>query len=123
MSTLLAATLIASGLATSYSDGVMAEVVANRIAWNQLPPDTDAAQGVALLTCDRLGERVWITTPTRILPAVVTDCAQAGHRAELVERGWAVDLSAELAAELGAVLAPLAGVQVWDGFPMRMVWR
>ena len=118
MSKLVAATLIVSGLATRYSPDLMDQVVANRVRWGQLEPGTDPARCVALLDCS-LGNEVWLEMPGgRIAgPFVVADCAQENHRTGLIASGWAVDLSYELAMELGVMDRPLAGVKVWDGDP------
>lgn len=119
MSVVLAATLIASGLATRYDPGVMDEVVYNRVQWGQVDADTPHLGYVALLGCDRLGEQVWLEHPDgRVIgPAVVADCAARRDRARLVQLGFAVDLSWELAQVLGVVDAPVVGFKVWDREP------
>ena len=119
MAQLAIAAMIASGLATRYDPGVMDQVVENRVDWGQVDPSLLALGYVALLDCERIGEPVWLEHPDgRVVgPVVVADCAQEEHREELIGRGFAVDLSYELAVELGAVEAPVMGMKVWDGRP------
>lgn len=112
MTTVMTATLIAAGLATSYADGVMDEVVANRVRWGQVQPGD--FEYVALLDCGRIGEVVWLEACNgALVPVMVADCARRQDRAALVERGFAVDLSYELAERFDAVDRPRGGFRVW----------
>ena len=118
--TLVLAVLLASGEATRYDPGVMEQVVENRMGWGQVASGTDPARSIALLDCDRIGETVWLEAGGRLVgPLTVADCAQRGHRADLEERGWAIDVSYELGVELGMEFDDLEGVRVWDGVPRR----
>ena len=116
---LVAAAVIASGVATRYAPGVMDEVVQNRARWGHIDPAVPVKGYVALLDCDRLGELVWLGAPDgRVVgPVMVADCAKAHHREGLAGRGFAVDLSWELAVELGVIGAPVGGFTVWDAPP------
>jgi len=107
----VAAVIIASGIATRYDPDVMDAVVENRIGWGQVDGSLDVAGYVALLDCDRIGEMVWIQAPDgRVVgPVLVADCAKGHHRDGLADRGFAIDLSWELAQELGVVDAPVNG--------------
>ena len=122
MANVAAAVIIASGIATRFDPLVMDEVVQNRARWGQIDPGVPVKGYVALLDCERLGQLVWIQAPDgRVVgPVMVADCAQGIHRDGLVDRGFAVDLSWELAQELGVVDAPRGGFVVWDGDP---TWR
>lgn len=120
MSTIVAATLIASGMATRYAPDIMQTVVANRIMWGHLPADTDPAECVALLDCQRVGNFVWLELDGRVHgPFTVADCAAKQDIARLAHLRFAVDLSWELAQELGVVDRPRHGVKVWDRNPAR----
>ena len=128
MSELAAAVLIASGMATRYSPETMDQVYQNRLRWGHVQPCSECVGRVALLDCSRLGQRVWLELPTGAIigPVLVADCAASHHAEVLQDRGFAVDLSFELAESLGVVDAPLPGVRVWSGFPLlgagRMRW-
>ena len=115
----VAATLIASGLATRYNPSVMDAVVANRVEWGDVDLSIPHVDYVALMDADHLGEQVWLELPDGRVsgPHLVVDCAARHHRAELKAKGFAVDLSFSLAQDLGVIDAPLAGVKVWDGDP------
>ena len=118
--TLVLAVLLASGEATRYDPGVMERVVENRVGWGEVAPDTDPYYSVAMLDCSLKGEIVWLETGSRVIgPLTVADCAQRGHRADLEERGWAIDVSYGLGVELGMEFDDLEGVKVWDGIPRR----
>lgn len=119
MDVLTTTLLIASGFATRYAPDVMPEVVAQRVQWGHVPPDSDPARCVALLDCDLLGREVWLQTPDgRFVRATVADCAQGGHRDDLARRGWAVDLAYALAVEIGMPLDDVwRGVRVWSALP------
>jgi len=108
------AVLIASGVALRYDDGVMRQVVQNRVEWGHLPSGTNPDRCVALLTCDRLGDTVWLEAGLRLVPVTVCDCAARPHRAGLQRRGWAVDVAYGLRDLLPA------NVRIWSDYPH---WR
>lgn len=116
MTTVLTATLIASGLATSYAPDVMDEVVSNRVRWGHI--EEGGVGYVALLDCDRIGDLVLLEHGDVVIPVMVADCAAQHDRARLVKRGFAVDLSWELAERLDVVDAPRDGFWVWDTYIM-----
>jgi len=120
MSELAAAVLIASGMATRYSPETMDQVYQNRLRWGHVQPCSECVGQVALLDCSRLGQRVWLESPSGAIvgPVLVVDCAASHHTDMLLERGFAVDLSYELAESLGVVDAPVSGFHVWSGFPL-----
>jgi hypothetical protein len=115
MAELAAVALLASGLATRYDPGIMAEVIANRERYGHIPSGVREAEAVALLSCEHLGRNVWLELPDgRVAgPYVVTDCAQANHAGALEAREWAVDLSWPVALALGVIDGPMPGVRVW----------
>ncbi len=83
-------TLYGSGLATFYADGLFDKVIENRgivVPWGVIG-------FAALLDAEHIGKRVWIRWPDGMLDGsyLVADCANAAHRADLVERGWIVDV-------------------------------
>jgi len=121
MTTIITATLLASGIATRYNPGVMDPVVANRARWGHIDLSADHIGYVALLDREQVGKVVWLELPKgRVYgPLMVADCAAAHDRQWNIDRGWAVDLSWEVAQELGVVDAPLDGVKVWDRRPPR----
>lgn len=117
--TAVVAVLIASGMVTRYNPGVMQEVVANRISWGHLPAGTNPADCVALLDCEQIGNRVWVEVDSVIYgPYTVADCAAAQDIARLAHLRFAVDVSWEIAQEMGVVVGPLRGARVWDSFPV-----
>ncbi len=108
--------LLAIGIATSYGPGVMDEVVANRTAWGQLPAASHRGY-VALADCDHIGRRVGLEMPGGVWmgPMLVADCGAAHDQEYLKRIGFAVDLSYELAVELGV---PRPGLwKVWSRRP------
>jgi hypothetical protein len=120
----LLAAIITYGTATYYSEGVMQVVVENRISYGQLPQNTNPERAVALLTCDLLGNTVWIETPNhRVIPVIVADCAQEKHKESLMDNDFAVDLSWELSRELGVIGSPMMGFTVWDEQPISHNWN
>ena len=115
-----AAVLIASGMATRYAPQVMQTVVTTRVMWGQLPPDTDPTRCVAMLDCDLIGDQVWVELDGNVHgPLTVADCAAMQDVARLAHLRFAVDLSWELAQELGVIDRPVHGVKVWDADPRR----
>jgi hypothetical protein len=118
MSQIAAAVLIAEGIATFYNPGVMEPVVANRVEWGHLEPSPDAVGYVALLDREHVGKVVWLETPDGLLFRVqVADCAARQDRQRLIQLGFAVDLSWELAQALGGLDGPTEGFRVWDQLP------
>lgn len=88
------------GLATYYDAGVMERVWQYR--QTHLAPCPECVGRAALLDCADLGRRVWVNNGSEWAgPLHVIDCAQAGHRAMLIARGWVVDLEYELAVRWG----------------------
>ena len=119
-----AAVLIASGMATSYAPGVMDRVVKNRVQFGHIDGSLDVRGYVALLDAEHIGRLVWIESPDGkiIGPVMVADCAAQHDYDRLVKKGFAVDLSYELAQELGVVDAPVRGFLVWSKKPMSSVF-
>ena len=119
MSEIAAAVLIASGIATSYADGVMDVVVANRELWGQIDTSLRVKGYVALLEPEHIGRLVWLEAADGQIvgPVMVADCAAKQDMARLVSLGFAVDLSYELAVELDVIDAPVGGFKVWGSKP------
>lgn len=109
--------MVAEGKATRYSKGVMPEVVAARARWGHIDLDLEHTGYVALADSQYLGERVMLEANGKLYgPLLVADCAQQAHMEYLANIGFAVDLSWELAQQIGVIDAPLQGVKVylWD---------
>jgi hypothetical protein len=107
--------LLIAGSATYYNPGLMDEVYANRLAWGQVQPCGECVGMVALLDAERIGERVWLSFDggaSHVGPMLVVDCATAAHRADLVRRGWAVDVDWDTWQRLGLPKMPVP-VQVY----------
>lgn len=108
--------LVDEGKATRYRPGLMQTVVANRLEWKQITPEqVKAAAGfVALQDRKYLGRWAWLRWPDgRLLgPYLVVDCGAQHDQDHLDKIHFAVDLSAELAVELG-VINPVWGVRVY----------
>lgn len=119
MAEIAAAVLVASGIATRYAPQVMDVVVANREMYFQIDTSIEVRGYVALLEREHLGRIVWLESPDGAVvgPVMVADCASEHDRDRLAALGWAVDLSWELAQELGVIDAPMAGFKVWDADP------
>lgn len=115
LSLLLAIPPVAEGKATRYDPGLMDQVVENRLTWRQLDLDQAHRDYVALADCAYLNRRALLVLADGRLsgPHLVADCGAAGDQSHLDDIGFAVDLSWELARELGAVQAPLRGVRVY----------
>jgi hypothetical protein len=107
---------VASGKATRYNPGVMGEVVQNRIGWGQLDLNQPNMGYVALADCGYLNQRVVIELSDGkfVGPYLVTDCGAAQDQEHLKDIGFAVDLSWEVAQQLGVTDAPLKGVRVYE---------
>lgn len=123
MSKVTIAVLIASGVATRYDPGVMDTVVANRIMWGEVDPTIEVKGYIALLDCKWKGHIVAIEAPDgRIIwPVMVADCAAAQDRRRLIQTGFAVDLSWELAQELGVIDDKVEGFKVWTKPPRKEI--
>jgi len=53
--------VLIAGIVSQYSPGVMEEVVANRVAWEQLPYPLPGVDGyVAVRDCDRIGDIMYL---------------------------------------------------------------
>jgi hypothetical protein len=110
--------LLVFGLATYMNPGVAEAVTANRIDYGHVAQGADPGRAVALLDREHVGKTVWLQAPGgRVVEVVVVDCASGHDRARLERTGWAVDLSWELAVELGVVDGPVNGFRVWDRDP------
>ena len=93
----------------------MDTVVANRLRWKQITPEqVEQAAGFIALQQNHIGKWAWLRWPDgRLLgPYLVTDVGAAHDQDHLDEIHFAVDLSAELAAELG-VVNPVWGVTAY----------
>ena len=112
------AVLLASGMATRYAPGKMQAVVANRIMWGHLPEGTNPAECVAMLDCETIGNQVYVEVDSVIHgPYIVADCAAKQDIARLAYLRFAVDVSWEIAQEMGVIDDPLRGVKVWNTMP------
>jgi hypothetical protein len=110
--------LVATGKATRYSPGIMDRVVQNRLKWRQLTQEqVDRARGfVALADKAYIGREIVLELPSGEFagPFLVADCGRAVDQQHLVDIGFAVDLSWELAQRfLTNINMPLHGVRVW----------
>ena len=108
-------TLVDEGKATRYRPGLMDTVVANRLRWKQITPEqVEQAAGFIALQHNHIGKWAWLRWPTGQLlgPYLVTDVGAAHDQDHLDEIHFAVDLSAELAEQLG-VVNPVWGVTVY----------
>jgi hypothetical protein len=126
MSELVSTILIASGIATFYAPGVMESVIANRVDWGEIVVGQGEVGYVALLDPDDIGRMVWLAHPAGkvIGPILVVDCAGESDRERLLQAGWAVDLSFELAVEFDAVDGPVHGFKIWSGPPpVKEPWQ
>ncbi len=96
-------TLYGSGQATFYGDGIFDQVIINR----GLVVPYDVIGFAALLEPEHIGRRVWIRWPDGTLdgPYLSSDCANAAHRGDLIERGWIVDVD-RATARLHGMAAP-----------------
>jgi len=68
---------------------------------------------VAIIDCDRIGERVWLRRPGTIAegPYAIADCAHSRHVSKLVARNWVVDVDWETAIRWD-MHAPIRDVKV-----------
>jgi hypothetical protein len=99
------------GLATYYGDGLMEQVVSYRQGIGQLTPCAECVGYVALLDAADIGRKVWLNlagTPTYYGPLLVADCAGQAQRADLIARGWLVDVDYATWEKLGWPHAPVA---------------
>ncbi len=106
--------LYGSGLAMFYSDGLFDRVIENR----GIVVPFDVIGFAALLDAEHIGQRVWIRWPDGTLDGayLVADCANAAHRAELIERGWVIDVN-RATARLHGMDAPLQVTVYVEGKP------
>jgi hypothetical protein len=106
---------VAQGKATRYNPGVMDAVIGNRIRWGQLDVGQPNRGYVALADCGYLNQRVVIELPDGSFtgPYLVADCGAEQDQEHLQEIGFAVDLSWEVAQDLGVMDRPLRGVKVY----------
>ncbi len=83
------------GMATYYADGVMDQVIANRVAWGQIDPATLGRYVgfVALKDCGRIGHEADILWPDGMEgPFLVVDCADPRDWPYLEKIDFAVDV-------------------------------
>lgn len=103
--TVVSLTQVDAGKATRYAPGRMDQVIANRVKWQQLDPSTFGRYRgfVALQDCRHRGKVAWLRLDDgRIVgPYLVADCGAKHDQAWLDKINFAVDLSHELAEELG----------------------
>ena len=106
--------LLVAGSATYYNPGIMDEVYRNRLAWGQIAPCAECVGYVALLDADMIGQRVYLQRDGKPPegPFLAIDTAAAGHRADLLRRGWAVDVDWPTAQRWG-MRGPIP-VRVWQ---------
>lgn len=92
--------LPATGLATYYNPGVFAEVLANR--GNSIVPCPECVGYVAMLYPGDIGRKVWVLYGGVLVgPLHSVDCAADRHRNGLLKRDWVVDVSYDVAMDLG----------------------
>jgi hypothetical protein len=103
-------TPLGSGLATYYADGLFDEVIINR----GIVVPYDVIGFAALLDAQHIGQRVWLRWPDGTLdgPYLVSDCANAAHRGDLLARGWIVDID-RATARLHGMRGPVGPVIVY----------
>ena len=113
---ILATSPIAVGKATRYAPGKMEQVVANRVKWGHIDPTVYHDGYVAVADCSLLAGRVYLQLPDGRIsgPHLVADCGAAHDQQHLIDIGFAVDLSYELAKTLGVMDKPLDNVTVWS---------
>ena len=112
---ILATSPIAVGKATRYNANVMEQVVANRIKWGHIDPTVYHDGYVAVADCRFIAGCVYLQLPDGRIsgPHLVADCGAAHDQQHLIDIGFAVDLSYELAKTLGVIDKPLENVTVW----------
>lgn len=102
------------GSLTYYAEGVMAEVYANRLAWNHVTPCAECVGQIALLDCGHLGAHAYLTIAENVSgPYLVVDCAATQDRAALEARKLVGEVDHATAARLGMLGGPLADVTVF----------
>jgi hypothetical protein len=109
-SLLVAPPLVLDGQATFYGDGLMEQVVSYHQGIGQLTPCAECVGYVALLDAADIGRKVWLNlagTPTYYGPLLVADCAGQAQRADLIARGWLVDVDFVTWEKLGWPHAPV----------------
>jgi hypothetical protein len=106
---------VTEGEATRYNPGIMTQVVENRVKWGHIDLDVPHFGYVALSDKGYIGERAWIEWPDGRLtgPYLVADCGARHDLPALDAKGFAVDLSWELAVQFGVIDAPLSGVAIY----------
>ena len=95
MTTLVTATLIATGYITRYDPGVMAEVVRNRA----MAVDPDHC--IAVTDCSLLGQPAQLTWPDLSTSRhIICDCSSSHDRRRHIEQGLAGEVSHSTAKRL-----------------------
>jgi len=80
----------------------MEEVYENRLHWNQVQPCDECVGMVAMLDCERIGDKVWLRYDDRVSgPFLTIDCADKKDLPEIGRRRIVVELSYEIWHELG----------------------
>ena len=105
-----------SGWVSQYADGLMTEVVSNRVAWGHLSANAWDYTPIAVLECERLGNTytiVWEDGAAE--PAMVVDCANPDH-VETVD--WMIDNA--IVFEVGAQTARERGFFQRGGVHARL---
>lgn len=114
---------IAKGQATYFNKGIMEVVIANRGLQDEVAACKDCQGTVALNEPKWIGQKVILVHEGREYgPLLVVDCAeQSVEAAALKRRGWAVDVSWELAHLLGMAQRrmPLPYVEIYLFEDMR----
>jgi hypothetical protein len=123
-------TLVISGILLRTDPQVMEAVVERRAALGQFEIDRSPAEFISVLDCRQLGREAWIVWPTSAVTFHrIGDCATARHRAALVARGVAGEVSYPVARRHAVFTghwpqwrpldAPLENVRIYVGRPPR----
>ncbi|PJE63382.1 hypothetical protein COU89_03655, partial [Candidatus Roizmanbacteria bacterium CG10_big_fil_rev_8_21_14_0_10_45_7] len=84
--------------------GLMAEVATNQLAWGQITPCAECKGDISLMRQGDINRRVWIRRASGVVegPYRVVDCAAKKDVATILKyKGWAADLSYEIAQNWG----------------------
>jgi hypothetical protein len=117
--------LVGQGVAKFYAPNVMEMQLDYRsFAISNRPCDgcrvacPQCLDGVALLTPEWIGKRVYLQRPAGSIegPFIVADCATDHHRTALLAHGWIVDVGNRTARHWG-MRGPLDGVKVYAWEP------
>jgi len=105
--------VLAVGVATYYSDGLMADVYANRLLLQDVQSCPDCSGRVALNDPRHLGTHIWLDWPGAGIsgPYLVTDCAAQADLPTIESRGRVVEVDWPTAQQFG-MRGPVAGVRI-----------